>query len=51
MDYTGDTCKQGGIYRTTDCNFEIALAAGDRFPPCPQHRKAVQWVLVRPANH
>lgn len=47
---TGGTNDTAGIYRASDCGKEIALSIGERFPPCPDHRIAVTWTLVRAAK-
>lgn len=48
MPSTGQTCEQSGLYRS-DCKdrTEIALSKGERFPPCSQCKRAVNWSLVR----
>jgi hypothetical protein len=48
MPTTGSSCPQSGIYMGTDnCKERIALSHGERFPPCSNCRKAVNWVLVQ----
>ncbi len=49
MGDTGQDCTVTGIYRSSDCNYEIALNKGEKFPPCPVHEHEVTWELVRPA--
>lgn len=47
---TGHPAERSGIYRSSCCSYEVALSKGNTFPPCAQHRGAVQWTLVRPTN-
>ena len=47
---TGVPTPRSGIWSSSDCGYEIALSKEDNFPPCPQHRKAVTWTLIRPTN-
>ena len=49
MEDTGQVCTVPGIYSSSDCNYEIALNMGEKFPPCPVHEYEVTWELVRPA--
>jgi len=33
MGDTGQVCTVPGIYSSSDCNYEIALNKGEKFPP------------------
>jgi hypothetical protein len=49
MDDTGQVCKVTGVYRSSDCNGEILLNKGEKFPPCPTHGREVMWNFERPS--
>lgn len=48
---TGETCHEPGVYRT-DCSDRalVPIGQGDRFPPCPDCRRAVEWALILPTG-
>ncbi len=49
MGDTGQDCIVTGIYSSSDCNIEIAVSKGEKFPPCPRHGIEVTWNFERPA--
>ncbi len=46
---TGQVCIVAGFYSSSDCNCEILVIKGEKFPPCLRHGREVTWTLVRPA--
>ena len=47
---TGELCTNSGVYRCESCGGQtIAVARGERFPPCARERKRVNWTLIRTA--
>ena len=48
MGTTGIFSTLYGIYKSSDCGYEIAVSEGEKFPPCPIHGHEVTWFLVRP---
>ena len=50
MGDTGQVCTVTGIYRSSDCGYEIALSEGDEFPHhCTiHHGHEVTWYFDRP---
>lgn len=51
MPRTGETNQQSGIYQGDDAHREqIALSRGERFPPCGDCKRPVNWKLVRPTK-
>lgn len=51
MPRTGETCQTSGIYRPDCGDKEIALSEGERFPPCGDCNRAVNWTLVRATTY
>ena len=47
METTGKFSILSGIYRSSDCGYEIAVSEGEKFAPCPIHGHEVTWFLVR----
>lgn len=48
MARTGETCQHSGIYQGDDEHHEeIALSRGEKFPPCRNCQRAVNWTLIR----
>jgi len=46
MPQTGNTAETSGIYSgDCGCRREIALSQGEKFPPCPSCKEAVNWTL------
>jgi len=54
--HPGEICPTSGIYRLTNHKdvspnqAEIPLTKGERFPPCRNCKKTVEWKLVREAK-
>jgi hypothetical protein len=44
---TGKECEEPGVYRSTDCGYEVTLIGQERFPDCPLHDRPVTWTFVR----
>ena len=48
MDDTGDVCKVAGIYSSSECNSEVFVNKGEKFPQCPIHNREATWNFERP---
>ncbi len=48
MDDTGQVSKVTGIYSSSDCNSEVLVIKGEKFPHCPIHDCEVSWNFERP---
>jgi hypothetical protein len=44
MPKTGERSEQFGMYMSNCCGWEIVIASGVVFPPCPKHCKSTGWV-------
>jgi hypothetical protein len=44
---TGKECENAGVYRSTDCGYEVTLIANEAFPECPVHDRDVTWTFVK----
>lgn len=44
---TGKECEEPGVYRSTDCGYEVTLIEEERFPDCPLHDRPVTWTFIR----
>jgi hypothetical protein len=44
---TGKECDDPGVYRSTDCGYEVTLIEKEKFPDCPLHDRPVTWTFVR----
>ncbi len=48
MDDTGDVCKVAGIYSSSECNSEVFVNKGEKFPQCPIHNREATRNFERP---
>ena len=44
---TGKECGAAGIYRSTDCGYEMTLLEKEAFPECPVHDRQVTWTFIK----
>jgi len=47
MPRSGEKNTQSGVYQSVCCELEIVIAAGSKFPSCPNHPQTItEWQAI-----